>query len=279
MIKCGYVGVIGRANAGKSSLVNRLVGERVAIVSSKPQTTRNNILGILNGDDYQIILVDTPGIHHSKNNLDRYMMKNVRNAIASVDVLLYLIDGSKELDQEEIDYINMLKEKELNVIYLQTKCDKKQKIDMENFLKISSMTGENIDKVIESIVESLPECSTRIYDEEMFTDKSIKFLIEEDIRGQALNMFDKEVPHGIAVETERFDEKNDIVIIEANIICERDSHKGIIIGKGGKNLKIIGQKSREYAEELLDKQVLLKLFVKVDKDWRDRNYSNYGYKF
>lgn len=279
MIKCGYVGVIGRANAGKSSLVNRLVGERVAIVSSKPQTTRNNILGILNGDDYQIILVDTPGIHHSKNNLDRYMMKNVRNTIASVDVLLYLIDGSKELDQEEIDYINMLKEKELNVIYLQTKCDKKQKIDMENFLKISSMTGENIDKVIESIVESLPECSTRIYDEEMFTDKSIKFLIEEDIRGQALNMFDKEVPHGIAVETERFDEKNDIVIIEANIICERDSHKGIIIGKGGKNLKIIGQKSREYAEELLDKQVLLKLFVKVDKDWRDRNYSNYGYKF
>lgn len=279
MIKCGYVGVIGRANAGKSSLVNRLVGERVAIVSSKPQTTRNNILGILNGENYQIILVDTPGIHHSKNNLDRYMMKNVRNAISSVDVLLYLIDGSKELDQEEIDYINMLKEKELNVIYLQTKCDKKQKIDMENFLKISSVTGENIDKVIESIVDSLPECSTRIYDEDLFTDKSIKFLIEEDIRGQALNMFDKEVPHGIAIETERFDEKNDIVIIEANIICERDSHKGIIIGKGGKNLKIIGQKSREYAEELLDKQVLLKLFVKVDKDWRDRNYSNYGYKF
>ncbi|MBQ8844974.1 MAG: GTPase Era [Clostridia bacterium] len=279
MIKCGYVGVIGRANAGKSSLVNRLVGERVAIVSSKPQTTRNNILGILNGENYQIILVDTPGIHHSKNNLDRYMMKNVRNAISSVDVLLYLIDGSKELDQEEIDYINMLKEKELNVIYLQTKCDKKQKIDMENFLKISSITGENIDKVIESIVDSLPECSTRIYDEDLFTDKSIKFLIEEDIRGQALNMFDKEVPHGIAIETERFDEKNDIVIIEANIICERDSHKGIIIGKGGKNLKIIGQKSREYAEELLDKQVLLKLFVKVDKDWRDRNYSNYGYKF
>ncbi len=276
MTKCGYVAVLGRPNAGKSSLVNYLTGEEVAIVSHRKQTTRNSILGIKNGENYQIIFVDTPGIHHSKNNLDRFMMKNVRSALASADVVLYLFDGTKELDEEEIEYIEMLKSKTDNLILLQTKSDKKcleQKIDA---LKISVETGENIEKLERQIVALLPE-RLPLYDEDLYTDKSISFLIKEKIRGFLLNNIDNEIPHGVSVVITSFEEDERIAKIDAEIICEREQHKGIIIGKGGLALKALGQEVRKYVEELLEKKCLLKLFVKVDKDWRNKNVSDYGY--
>lgn len=275
-MKCGYVAVLGRPNAGKSSLMNYIVGEEVAIVSHRRQTTRNSIIGIKNSEEYQIIFIDTPGIHHSKNALDKYMMKNVRTALAGADVVLYLFDGTKDMEQEEVEYIDMLQKKCEKVIILQTKCDKKQKNFDIDAMKISVETGENIDKLIEKIVDFLPK-NNKIYDDELYTDKSISFLITEKIRGLMLNNIDKEIPHGVAVVITNFDENEEVVKIEADIICEREQHKGIIIGKGGLALKKIGQETRKYVEELLDKKCVLKLFVKVDKDWRNKNIQNYGY--
>ena len=272
MYKCGYVGVFGRPNAGKSTLVNSLVGEQVAIVSSKPQTTRDNILGIVNDEKSQIILVDTPGVHHSKNHLDKAMMKNVRSALAGVDVILYLMDGEKMLDEEEEEYIEHLKEYELPLILVKTKKDKSCKNSHDCDFYISSFTGEGLTELKTYILKLLPESKEKnfIFDEDYFTDKSLRFLVAEKVREVALNNLQKEVPHGICVSIEKFEEKESLTIIEANLICEQERHKAIIVGKGGANIKKIGQITREYAENLLGQKVLLKLFVKVDKNWRDR---------
>ena len=273
-MKCGYVAVLGQPNAGKSSLVNFLVGEEVAIVSHRRQTTRNSILGIKNGEDYQIIFIDTPGIHHSKNQLDKYMMKNVRSAIAGADVVLYLFDGTKALEEEELQYIENLKTKTDNLILVQTKEKKKQEILPPKGLEVSIANGKNIETLLGQIIALLPE-NQQIYDEDLYTDKSISFLIAEKIRGFLLNNIDKEIPHGIAVEITNFEETTDMVLIDADIICEREQHKGIVIGKGGSVLKKLGQETREYVENLLEKKCVLKLFVKVDKDWRDKNIGQY----
>lgn len=276
MTKCGYVAVLGRPNAGKSSLVNFVTGEEVAIVSHRRQTTRNSILGIKNGEGYQMIFIDTPGIHHSKNNLDRYMMKNVRSAIASADVVLYLFDGTKELDEEELEYIEMLKGKTDNLILVKTKSDKKGLEHKVEALSISIETGENICKLENEIVVRLPQRQP-LFDEELYTDKSVAFLIKEKIRGYLLNNIDNEIPHGVSVIITNFEEDERIAKIDAEIICEREQHKGIIIGKGGATLKSLGQEVRRYVEELLEKKCMLKLFVKVDKDWRTKNVVDYGY--
>lgn len=273
-MKCGYVAVLGQPNAGKSSLVNFLVGEEVAIVSHRRQTTRNSILGIRNGEDYQIIFIDTPGIHHSKNQLDKYMMKNVRSAIAGADIVLYLFDGTKPLEEEELQYIENLKTKTDNLILVQTKADKKQENLPPKGLEVSVANGKNIETLLGQIIALLPE-NQQIYDEDLYTDKSISFLIAEKIRGFLLNNIDKEIPHGIAVEITNFEETTDMVLIDADIICEREQHKGIVIGKGGSVLKKLGQETREYVENLLGKKCVLKLFVKVDKDWRDKNIGQY----
>jgi len=276
-MKCGYVAVLGLPNAGKSSLTNFFVGEEVAIVSHRKQTTRNSILGILNGDDFQIIFVDTPGIHHSKNQLDKFMMKNVRSAIAEADVVLYLFDSSKQMEDEEIEYIENLKTKTPNLILVATKTDKgsvSQKISPD--FEISVKTKGGTKELLDRIVSFLPERDA-LYDEELYTDKSVKFLVGEKIREYLLENLDKEIPHGIAVDIVSFFEDEDRVLIDADIICEREQHKGIVIGKGGKNLKELGIFVREYVEKLLEKKCVLKLFVKVDKDWRDKNTSQYGY--
>lgn len=275
-MKCGYVAVLGRPNAGKSSLVNYLVGEEVAIVSHRKQTTRNSIIGIRNGEDYQMIFVDTPGVHHSKNNLDKFMMKNVRSAIAGADVVLYLFDGSLEMDDEEKDYIEMLKTKCENLVLVKTKADKKQLEQTVEAIDVSVENGQKIDILLKKIVELLPERAA-VYDEELYTDKSISFLVAEKIRGYLLNNIDKEIPHGVAVVITSFEERETLVKIEADIICEREQHKGIIIGKGGSVLKDLGQEARKYVEELLGVKCMLKLFVKVDKDWRNKNIESYGY--
>ena len=270
-MKFGYVAVLGLPNAGKSSLVNFLVGEEVAIVSHRKQTTRNSILGIKNGRDFQIVFVDTPGIHHSKNNLDKFMNKNVRNAIAGADVVLYLFDGSKDMDEEEVAYIENLKTKCENVILVETKADKKVVKTPFDALSISVVNGKNVNKLLEKIVKMLPE-GKPLYDEDTYTDKSVAFLICEKVRGILLESLDKEIPHGVAVVV------SSLAKIDLDIICERDQHKGIIIGKGGQNLKLLGQKTREFAEDLLGKKCVLKLFVKVDKDWREHDISAYGYQ-
>lgn len=281
MYSYGYVGIVGRPNAGKSTLVNALVGEKVAIVSSKPQTTRDNIIGIKTGKDYQVVLVDTPGIHKTKTHLDKFMMKNVRSALAGVDVIVYLVDGSKPVSEEEKENIAKLKSEETPVIIVSTKADKQNKAEIQADYEISSITGKNIDALFNAIIKLLPKSKQKnfIYEEDEYTDKSVKFLIAEDIREHALKNLDKEIPHGIAVEITRFERKHNCFAIDADIICEKDSHKGIIIGKGGQNLKKIGEGARLEAEKLLSCKVMLKLFVKVEEGWRDKpnKIISFGY--
>lgn len=275
-MRCGYVAVLGRSNAGKSSLVNRIVGEEVAVVTKRQQTTRNNILGIVTSEDYQIIFIDTPGIHHSKNKLDKFMMKNVRSAISTADVVLYLLDAGKEVDEEELAYIEMLKEKAEKVIVVKNKIDKKDIAKVDADISISVKENINIQELVDLIASNLP-IQEKIYDDDEFTDKSIKFLVCEFIRGLLLDKFDNEIPHGVAVVVDDYVESNDRVLMDISLVCEKDRHKGIIIGKNGINLKEIGVRAREYAESLFDKQVVIHLFVKVDDDWRNKNINKYGY--
>ena len=275
-MRCGYVAVLGQPNAGKSSLVNFIVGEEVAIVSHRRQTTRNSILGIKTEKDFQIVFVDTPGIHHSQNKLDKFMMKNVRSAIAGADAILYLFDGTKPLEEEEKEYIDMLKSKNEHVFLVQTKADKKQlKFDFDTY-NISVKDGREVDRLLNDVASVLPEREP-IYDEDLYTDKSVSFLVKEKVRGFLLNNIDQEIPHGVAVVVEKFEELEDIVNIEIEIVCEREQHKGIIIGKGGSTLKKLGQETRKYVEDLMQKKCFVKLFVKVDKDWREKNTEKYGY--
>lgn len=277
-MKCGYVAVLGQPNAGKSSLVNFLVGEEVAIVSHRRQTTRNSILGIkngqVNGQKFQIVFVDTPGIHHSKNNLDKFMMKNVRSSLGMADVVLYLFDGSKDMEDEEVQYIEKLQKEQKNLILLCTKADKAAKRLPFEGLKVSVVSGQNMPQLVQKILEMLPQ-GQAMFDDEQYTDKSVKFLIAEKIRGQLLQMLDKEIPHGVAVVVTRFQEEAEKTEIDAEIVCERVQHKGIIIGKGGQNLKEIGLQTRLYAQQLLGQKIVLKLFVKVDENWRNKNVQNY----
>ena len=275
-MRCGYVAVLGRPNAGKSSLVNFIVGEDVAVVSKRQQTTRNNILGIVTEKDYQIIFIDTPGIHHSKNSLDKFMMKNVRYAISTADVILYLVDGSKATDDEEIEYIKMLKSKADNVFVVLSKADKAHKSKISYDYAISVKTGENIDNLVQSITSKLP-VRDKLFEDDEYTDKSIKFLVCEQIRGYLLDKFDDELPHGVAVVCEDFSETESKAIMDITLVCNKERHKGIIIGKGGENLKKIGIFAREYAESLFDKQVVVHIFVKVDEGWLDKNINKYGY--
>ena len=275
-MRCGYVAVLGRSNAGKSSLVNRIVGEEVAVVTKRQQTTRNNILGIVTSGDYQIIFIDTPGIHHSKNKLDKFMMKNVRSAISTADVVLYLLDAGKEVDEEELAYIEMLKEKADKVIVVKNKIDKKDIAKVDADISISVKENINIQELVDLIASNLP-IQEKIYDDDEFTDKSIKFLVCEFIRGLLLDKIDNEIPHGVAVVVDDYVESNDRVLMDISLVCEKDRHKGIIIGKNGINLKEIGVRAREYAESLFDKQVVIHLFVKVDDDWRNKNINKYGY--
>ncbi len=278
MYSFGYVGIIGKTNAGKSSLVNALVGQKVAIVTNRPQTTRDNILGVLNGENYQVVLVDTPGVHRSKNKLDKKMMKNVRSAISGVDLILYLADGTKPLDEEEEEYYAHLPQPK---VLVKTKIDKKGLKNFDADFEISSLNGTGLEDLKNYIIDKMPKSETKNFpfEEDDYTDKSLRFIVAEEIRQNALNILEDEIPHGIAVEIERFEEKENLTIIEAVLVVEEERHKGIVIGKGGKTLKIIGQKAREFAEELLGNKVLLKIFVKVDKDWRnsDNSLKKFGY--
>lgn len=284
MFKFAYIGVIGKTNAGKSTLVNALVGEKVAIVSPKTQTTRDNILGILTKENYQLVFVDTPGIHKSKNYLDKKMMKDVRSAISSVDILLYVIDVSKPISDDEVSYIQHLgDERPLIVVYNKIdKCNKdfaiKNMLKLMNLLNItafatvSAKLKRNIDAVLDELLKQIPESETKnfAYDEDLYTDKSLRFLTSEAIREKTLYLLNEELPHGIHVQIEKFDERKKIVYIDACLICEKETHKAIILGKNGSMIKKIGIQAREDIEKLIQKKVMLKIYVKVIKDWRQK---------
>lgn len=271
MYKFGYVAILGKPNAGKSTLINRLVGMRLAIISDKPQTTRDNILAIVNGKNYQLVLIDTPGIHKATSHLDKFMMKNVRTAKAGADVVVYLLDSSLQPDPQELEHIAKMKKDGLNVIVAGSKSDKK-KFEFDCDLYFSAVTGENVSNLIDKILEFLPSSKKKnfLYGQDEVTDKPVKFIVGEYVREGVLRILKKEVPHGVAVVTTAFEEKANIVNIETEIICEKQSHKGIIIGKCGKTLKKIGMYAREQCEQLLGKKVMLKIFVKVEEGWKDK---------
>ncbi len=292
--KCGYVSLVGKANAGKSTLINALVGEKVAIVSPKPQTTRNNILGILTKENYQLVFVDTPGIHTSKTALDRYMNKNVRSAIGGSDIVVYLIDGSKKLEKDELQYVKNLVQKGAYVLVAITKVDilsyekvypimaELSKVEgIKEIIPISSKGNKNLDVLLNSILSLLPEEENKnfIFPEDEYTDKSIRFMVAEIVREKALYLYDKEIPHGMAIEVIMFEENEKIVNIDIDLICERDTHKSIIIGTHASKIKKLGELSRIEIQDLLQKKVMLKLFVKIEKNWRDRpsNLAEFGY--
>ena len=291
MKKCGYIAILGRTNAGKSTLLNKLIGQKISIVSPKKQTTRENILGILTQEDCQYIFVDTPGIHKSKNALDKLMSKEIRSASEGVDVILYLIDISKKIDEEEINFLKDLvkKNSENNILNLpifvlisKTDISNKEKaypemqklggINFSDIIPISTFKNKNLDIVLNKVKDVLPEVSAFYFEEDEITDKSINYLITEIIREKTLYLLNEEIPHGIAVKLNYFNEEN--FEISADIVCEKDSHKSIIVGKRGDMIKEIGIKSRRDIENLVGHKINLKLFVRVEKDWRAKGYVN-----
>ena len=279
-MKSGFVAILGQPNVGKSTLLNAILKEKVSIVSPKPQTTRDKILGILNEDDCQIIFIDTPGIHNSHNKLDDYMNKAISTAKQDVDILLYVIDGTKKINVHTINTLNKATKGIDNVILVVNKIDdttyeklypelnKCNALDgIRDIVPVSAIKRKNIDELIKVIKSYLKE-GVRYFDDDVYTDKSIKFLTAEIIREKSLWLLQDELPHGIAVDIVRFEDSLDICEIDADIVLERANHKQIVIGKNGSMLKNIGIKSRVDIEKLVGKQVMLKLFVKVREDWR-----------
>ncbi|HAG44309.1 MAG TPA: GTPase Era [Clostridium sp.] len=282
MFRSGFVTIIGRPNVGKSTLLNYIMGEKLSIVSSRPQTTRNNIQTILTKEDSQIVFVDTPGMHKPRHKLGEYMVNVAKDALGEVDVVLFITTPGEEMNKGDIHILEQLKECGVPVFLLVNKIDENpnervaktiaeyaEYFKFEEVVPISAINGKNIDKVNELIVNYLPE-GPKYYPEDMITDQQERFIVTEIIREKALRLLSQEVPHGIAVEiiSMKKDEK-DRYHIDANMLCEKDSHKGIIIGKNGSMLKKISTYSRQDIEKFFDNQVVLKLWVKVKKDWRD----------
>lgn len=292
-MKVGYITVVGKPNAGKSTLVNKLVGYKVAITTPKPQTTRYNIKGIITTKTSQMIYIDTPGIHRPHHKLGEYMMKGVENALNSVDVVLYLVDSTKyKIDEASADIMKNLAMSKANVILCITKIDKikKEKIfeiiseyneyfcnlkgEFKEIIPISTYKNDGIDKLVLLIEKYLRE-GELIYEEDDITDLTQREIVEELVREKALNNLDKEVPHGIKVEVENFKESINIngkpvINIDLNIICEKDSHKSIIIGKDGVMLKKIINEARREAQSMFEVKVNIKAWVKVRADWQKK---------
>lgn len=292
--KCGYVTIIGNTNVGKSTLLNKIIGEKVAIISPKAQTSRDNTLGIYNDDNSQIIFIDTPGYHKLEHKLDSYMQENIDTAInGDVNVLLYVIDGKKPLVEQyeklmnkgdkrskKILVINKIDDTTFEKLYPQlNELNKVCKTD--EILPISALTGKNVDVLIEMIKKYLPtyDYEMRYYPKEQFTDKNVRYLSAEIIREKILLLYNEEIPHGVAVQITQFDETSEIVKISADIYCEKESHKMIIIGKNGEAIKKLSTISRIAIEKMLDAKVYLDLFVKVKPNWRADNLilEEFGY--
>ena len=291
--KSGFVTLIGRPNVGKSTLMNHLIGQKIAITSDKPQTTRNRIQTVYTDDRGQIIFLDTPGIHKAKNKLGQYMVNVAEHTLKEVDVILWLVEPATFIGAGERHIAEQLKNVKTPIILVINKIDTvknqdeiltfmaayKDVCDFAEIVPLSALKEKNTDLLTELIFRYLPY-GPQFYDEDTVTDQPMRQIAAELIREKALRLLDDEIPHGIAVTIERMKERPDgIMDIDASIVCERDSHKGIIIGKGGSMLKRIGTEARKDIEHMMDIQVNLKLWVKVRKEWRDSELymKNYGY--
>lgn len=279
--RSGFVGIVGRPNVGKSTLLNNLMHRKLAIISEKPQTTRNKIRCILTRDDAQIIFVDTPGFHKSRNALGERLNKAVRETLSEVDVVVFMLDGTQTIGKGDLFIAGELAELDTPVVAVLNKIDRlsvdrveaqlavTEKLgEFKDIIPLSAKTGENVHALIERLVELLPE-GPKYYPDDMITDQPASFIVAELIREKVLQLTREEVPHSVAVVVEEMAkrEERDIVDIEATIYVERDSQKGIIIGKGGRMLKEIGTRARQEIEPLLGERVFLRLQVKVEKDW------------
>ena len=290
--KSGFVALIGRPNVGKSTLMNHLIGQKIAITSARPQTTRNRIQTVYTDDRGQIIFLDTPGIHRAKHKLDEYMVGAAERTIKDSDVVLWLVEPTTYIGAGEQHILEILKQVKAPVILVINKIDTVDKKDILKYIgayerifpfseiiPVSALKSDNLDTVLEVIMKYLP-CGPMYYDEDTVTDQPMRQIAAEIIREKALRCLQDEIPHGIAVTVEKMKERPDgLFDIEAEIICEKESHKGIVIGKGGAMLKKIGSNARYELERMLDSKVNLKLWVKVKKDWRDSDFmiKNFGY--
>lgn len=290
--RSGFAALIGRPNVGKSTLMNRLIGQKIAITSNKPQTTRNRIQTVYTSKEGQIVFLDTPGIHKSKNKLGDYMVNVAEHTVRDVDVVLWLVEPTTYIGAGEHHIIELLKKCGTPVILVINKTDtvKKEEVllfidtyrremDFAEIVPVSALKGNNTDELISCIMKYLPY-GPAFYDEDVITDQPERQIVAELIREKALRCLEDEIPHGIAVSIESMKYRKKIVDIEATIICERESHKGIIIGKQGAMLKRIGSLARMDIEKLLESRANLQLWVKVKKDWRDSDFllKNFGYR-
>ena len=292
--KSGFVAIIGRPNVGKSTLMNHLIGQKIAITSNKAQTTRNRIQTVYTDEEAQIVFLDTPGINRAKNKLGEYMMNVAHGTLSEVDVVMWIVEPTTFIGAGERHIIDVLQKVKTPIVLVINKTDTveenavfeainsyKEVCDFEAIVPVSALKGKNTNELIHVLKKVLPH-GPQFYDEDTITDQPERQIVAELVREQALRQLDKEIPHGIAVVIDRMKERPDgrVIDIDATIICERDSHKGIIIGKQGAMLKSIGSKSRVSMEKLLDTKVNLKLWVKVKKDWRDSDtlLRNYGYR-
>ncbi len=290
-MKCGTVAVVGKANAGKSTLINVIVGEKVAIVSPKPQTTRDRILGVLTTNDYQIIFEDTPGFYRSKTELNRKMQKTARKTVKDVDLVLFVLDGHDGLKEEDLTLLkSMVSDIPLIVAMSKTDIMPKENIP-ENLVKIAEIEGiseiipvsarknRNVKELIDIILKYLPT-QDKIFSEDIVSDKSSKFMVSEIMREKILLKLDKEIPHGVAVLVNEFKKnKNGVYEISLDIVCEKQNHKAILIGKQGAKIKEISAYARQDMEKFLDSKVFLTTYVKVKENWRDKEalISEFGY--
>lgn len=291
MFKSGFVTIIGKANVGKSTLLNSLVNQKVSITSPKPQTTRNKINGIVTTKDYQIVFTDTPGIHKSKNKLDSFMDEAIKSSLEGIDVLIYMVDGLKPFEEDDIKLIEKYSQTNVPVICVVSKIDKTsyEKLypklsklnaleNVKDIIPISSYRKKNLDVLMQTILKYINE-GQRYYEEDEVTDVSLKFLSSEIIREKALLFLQQEVPHGLAVVIDNYTEGENLLKISATIFCEKPAHKQIIIGAKGEMLKKIGSSARAEIEKLVSCKVFLQLWVKVKENWRsdDVLVTNLGY--
>lgn len=289
----GFVSIIGRPNVGKSTLMNNIIGEKIAIMSSKPQTTRNQIQAIYTTDNCQIIFIDTPGMHKPKSKLGNYMVKSAETTFSNVDVILYLIEPYEKIKDSDMRIIEKLQCTQTPVFLVINKIDTVQKeellkvmdayskmLSFAEIIPVSALKGDNKGLLLDAIGKYLPE-GPKYFPEDMITDQPERQIVAELIREKALKLLQEEIPHGIAVEITSMKkrDKNEIIDIDATVYCERDSHKGIIIGKQGSMLKKIGSNARFDIERLLGSPVNLQIWIKVKKDWRDSDFllKNFGY--
>ncbi|GEK35224.1 GTPase Era [Kurthia sibirica] len=292
--KSGFISIIGRPNVGKSTFLNHVIGQKIAIMSDKPQTTRNKVQGVLTTDDAQMIFIDTPGIHKPKHKLGEFMLKVSKNALREVEVIMFMINAEQKLGAGDQYVMEMLKGSKTPVFLVVNKIDKihpddllkkieeyRHEFDFAEVIPISALEGRNVDSLLATIKKYLPQ-GPQYYPADQVTDHPERFIISEMIREKVLHLTRDEIPHSVAVEIEKIkvDEETGRVHVMASIIVERDSQKGIIIGKKGSMLKEVGTRARKDIENLLGSKVFLELWVKVQKDWRDRSsqLKDYGYR-